>query len=509
MRTVVLLLVIPLLGSMGLASASAVPLPLVGPMDPTPRAPNAIQVAYEFELLPALDGFALSGHFRVREVAVAGQGVSAQAIRDGSDVARQEFEREFKAVVSRELAAAFIESKPVGTTLSFAYGASDLDADPYDPPIDVTMTARIPLTASLLGLHSAKFTEGSELAKAFLYSGGRAVIDRTIPVPAGFNTDFQVTVPEFLRISTIRDANATSISFPNDNTRGGADSQVRLLFALGLRAESIPENVLRGPTVRATFIAHDDTTLWMKALPWTSGEYSADLDLWIEVPSISAGYFGASPLPPNLKTSQYSADLVRVAVRERLVTAEDVHSFFAVLIEEGLREGFGESASIEMDKAAFRESVARPIGGVDGKTVEPLMIHAKAKLPLRADKMVMGSSVAQTLGTITGIPARFPVSNDGAWMLDLTLLYPEGVTVTVHDSAGFAEKVYAQERQGVHVLLAPGQKTDVTVHGRPGMDAAILAIGLLEIGMLTAGLVWLVFRVRRIGVTKRPWGPRP
>lgn len=509
MRLVVLLLLTPLLGSVAISSASAVPLPTSTPLDPTPRAPNAIDVLYKLELVSALDGFDLSGSFDVQEVAVAGRGVSAQAIRDGSPLARAEFEREFKAVVDRELAAAFIESKPVGTSLSFAYGTSDLDANPYQPPIRVDMNAHVPLTASLLGLHSAKFTEGSDLAKAFLYSGGRAVIDRSVAVPAGFNAQFEVRVPEFLHLSNTRLHNATSLTFPNDNTRGAVDATLRLLFAVGLRHEAVPANVLQGPTVRATFIAHDDTPLLVKAMPWTSGQYSADLDLWIEVPSLSAGYFGTSPLPSNLKTSHYSADLLRVAVRERLVTGDDVHAFFATLIEEGLREGFGESATITMDKQSFRESIAKPIGGTDGKTVEPIMIHANAVLPLRAEKMVMGSSLAQTLGSITGIPAQFPVSNDGAWMLDLTLLYPEGVTVGISDSAGKAEKVYAGERQGVHVLLGPGEKTDVNVHGRPAIDPAVLAIGLLEIGLLTAGITWLVLRARRLGVAKRPWAPRP
>ena len=509
MRTFVVLLLVPVLSSMATVSASALPLPLGPPMDPTPRAPNAIDVAYQFELLSTLDAFDLAGSFEVREVAVAGQGVSAQAIRDGSDVARKEFEKEFKAVVSRELAKSFADARPSATTLAFTYGVSDLDANPYNPPINVAMKTGVPLTAALLGLHAATSVDGSELAKAFLYSGGRAAIDRTIAVPAGFNTDFQITVPDFLRLSTTRSENASSVSFPNDNTRGGVDSQVRLLFSLGLRPEAIPANVLQGPTVRATFMAHDDTSLLTKSVPWTSGQYSADLDMWIEVPSLSAGYFGASPLPPNLKTSHYSADLLRVAVREQLVTAEDVHSFFAVLIEEGLREGFGESASITMDENAFHESVARPIGGGDGKTVEPILIHAQAKLPLRAEKMVMGSSLAQTLGTITGIPAKFPVSNDGSWILDLTLLYPEGVTVTVDDSAGVAEKVYANGRQGVHVVLAPGKATDVDVHGRPGFDVAVLAIGLLEIAMLTVGISWLVVRTRRLAMAKRPWAPRP
>src|SRR5688500_18391866 len=113
MRLAVLLLLTPLLGSVVMSTASAVPLLTSTPMDPTPRAPNAIDVVYELELLTALDAFDLSGSFEVSEVAVAGHGVSAQAIRDGSPLARAEFEREFKAVVERELAAAFIESKPV------------------------------------------------------------------------------------------------------------------------------------------------------------------------------------------------------------------------------------------------------------------------------------------------------------------------------------------------------------------------------------------------------------
>ncbi|HEX9817214.1 MAG TPA: hypothetical protein VGB18_09560, partial [Candidatus Thermoplasmatota archaeon] len=289
MRLVVLLLITPLLGTVAISSASALPLPTSTPMDPTPRSPNAIEVAYQLELLPALDAFDLSGSFDVLEVAVAGQGVSAQAIRDGSPLARAEFEREFKSVVDRELAAAFIESKPVGTSLAFDYGTSDLDANPYQPPIRVEMNAQVPLTASLLGLHSAKFTEGSDLAKAFLYSGGRAVIDRNVAVPAGFNAQFEVKVPEFLHLSNTRVHNATSLTFPNDNTRGTVDASLRLLFAVGLRQEAVPANVLEGPTVRATFISHDDTPLWMKTMPWTSGQYSADLDLWIEVPSLSAG----------------------------------------------------------------------------------------------------------------------------------------------------------------------------------------------------------------------------
>jgi hypothetical protein len=491
-------------------SVSALPWTLAAlPMDPTPRAPNAIDATYEFRLLSSLDAFELSGAFIVREVAVSGQGVSAQALREGTALVRAEFEQQFRDVVQAELKEAFSESPPVGTMLRFDYGTSNVDADPYDPPIRVQLAARILLTPALLGLHAAKATEGGELARAFLYSGGRAVIDRTVTVPAGFNAEFEVSVPDFLRLSDNEQQNASSLVFPHDNTRGSIESKLRILFAVGLQPGSVPTNVLQGPTVRATFIAQDDTPLWMKAVPWSAGRYSADLDLWIEVPSISSGYFGTSPLPPNLQASYYSADLLRVAVRERLVTADDVHTFFATLIEDGLREGFGESATIEMDQEAFRESVARPIGGADGTTVAPLLIHASAKLPLRADKMVMGSGIAQTVGTITGIPATFPVSNDGSWILDLTLLYPEGVTVDVADSEHLAQKVRSGDREGVHVLLHPGQSTDVKVHGRPPVDVAVLAIGLLEIGVLVAGITWLVTRARRIFAAKHPWAPRP
>src|SRR6185503_17348121 len=113
--------------------------------------------------------------------------------------------------------------------------------------------------------------------------------------------------------------------------------------AVALRSSEVPANVLLGPLVRATFLAHDDTPLWMAANPFTRGRYSADLDLWIEIPSLDTSYFGQSPLPANLHAARLSADLLRVAVAERLVPEADLEGFFADLIAKGLREDFGDS----------------------------------------------------------------------------------------------------------------------------------------------------------------------
>lgn len=505
MRFLVVLLFLPLLATTALPPATAAPVPSL-PGDPTPSAPNAVRVAFEFRLLDALDAFQVDARFEVREAELdAQQGLSAQAIRDAGPAVHEAFEAYVRDAFRTELENAFADAEPTGTQFRFRYGASDLDGNPYEPPILVEAAARVALTPALLGLTGARFTTGGELARSFLYSGGAVVINRSLAVPAGYDAEIAVSVPGFVRLDSARTANASRIVFPNDNSLGAAPRALKLAFVLGLRPEAVPGAVRDGPLVRATFVAHDDTPLWMKAIPFTPGRYSADLDLWIEVPSLKASYFGASPLPPNLRAERYGADLLRIAVRERLVTETDLHAFFADLITRGLEEGFGESARIEMDVDAFRQSVQKPLGSAN---VEPLLIHARAKLPLRSEKMVVGSALAQTFGSIAGIPASFPIENTGSWRLDLTLLYPEGTQVEVHDSLGRATKAASGDREGLRVVLDSGESTQLSVHGRPGWDPAVLALGLFEFALLAAGITWAAIRMHRARARRRPWAPR-
>ncbi|MBI2076898.1 MAG: hypothetical protein HYT80_00805 [Euryarchaeota archaeon] len=479
------------------------------PHDPTPQAPNAIDATYDVRVPTSLDALEVVVKLVVHEVQLEGnEGVPAQAIRDGGQPIRAAFEAAVAARMAKELKAAFPESTPGPVQLQVRYGDSDADENLYNPPILVEGASRVPLSPFMMGVTSTKATNAAELARAFLYSGGRISFDRPIAVPAGFNARVVVTVPEFLQLNAGQ-TNATRLVFPRDNSLGVTSQNLRLHFSLGLDPAHLPANVELGPKVRATFVAHDDTPLWMQLIPVSNGRYSADLDLWIELHSLPLEDFTASPVPGRIGLTHVSADLLRVAVRERLIYGDDLHAYFANLITESLKEGFGPAAQVRMDTAVFEESLAQKIGGADGQTVEPLLVHANAKLPLKSDKMVFGSAIARALGMIAGMPARFPIGNDGAWSLELTLLYPEGVGIDASDSLGRLQEVERDGREGFTLSLAPGEMTKVRVQGRPEFHVGLFVLGALEIGALLALGWWLTLKVQALRSRVRaPWAPR-
>lgn len=492
------------------ATAHALPLPASGlPGDPTPQAPLAVWVRFEVELLPGLDAFSVRTLALVQEAPVENaEGVPAQIIREGGPAVHEVFESRVQALLDAQLRDAFPGAEPSRTKWRVTYGQSDVDADPYKPGILVDTTSRIPLTAAALGIEGVGATSGPDLARAFFYSGGRVAISRSVPVPPGISATVALSVPSFLQMARPGSANASLLEFPRDNLQGARPQPLQLLFQLGARPEAVPANVREGPLVRATFVAHDDTPLWMQAFPLTHGRFSADLDLWIDLSSLPVSLFEEIPLPEGLELDVVSADLLRVAVRERLLSSEDLHAYFMILIQKSLRDGFGESVQVEFDSSAFQESVAQPIGSGKQGGVQPLQIHAAARVPLKSDKMLWASAIGRSVGMLGGLPTSFPIDNGGAWATELTLLYPPGIDVEARDSLGRLQEIRRGDREGFTLTLRGDEKTEVHVRGRVPFDPIVFALGLLEV-LALAFVAWrLIVKVRDLRRSKRfPWSP--
>jgi hypothetical protein len=471
--------------------------PVAPPGDPTPGSPNAVQTVYSVALRDGLDAFDIDIHLLVLEAEIyASQGTPAQAIRDGGPGVHALFEQAVKARVDQELRRSFSDTSPRLESISFDYGTSDLDADPYRPGVEVQARAVLPVTPSLLGVPVRGSASGADWARAFLYSGGLARIEHQISVPPGFDAARRIEVPSFLHLAAPGPQEGTSAAFFRNNSRGSVALPLRLLFELRLDPHLVPANVREGPIVHALLVADDETPLWLQAIPFTQGRYAADLDLRIELPSIPTSLFQRSPLPPHLRLQMLSADLMRAAVRDGVVNEPDVLAFFDTMITQSLQSDFGPSVKVRMDEGLFHEGLQARIGGADGKTVEPLWIHATSRLPLHGDRMLASSSVARSLGMITGTQGSFTVANAGDWGLELTLLYPKGADVHGRDSLGRLHEVHMGGRDGFMVALAHGEKTRVHLWGRPAFDAPSFATGLLELGVLLAAGLWIGRHVR-------------
>lgn len=501
-----------LIGLAALPAAQALPLAAPSPIlpsDPTPNAPYAAWVRFEVDLLPALDAFSVRTLALVEEAPLENtEGVPAQLIREGGPAAHQIFEERVQILLDAQLRAAFPGSAPVRTRWTVDYRQTDADPDPFKPGILVDTTSRVPVTPSALGIPGVSATTGPELARAFLYSGGRLEVSRSVQVPPGVSATVAVFVPPFLQLARSDGANATHLEFPRDNLQGARAQPLDLRFRLGAKDETMPQNVREGPLVRAAFLAHDETPLWMQAFPLTHGRFSADLDLWIDLSSLPASLFEDLPLPAGLELSTVSADLLRVAVRERLLSADDLHAYFALLIEKSLREGFGESVVVSLDPGAFEESVAAPLGSGTAAGVTPIRVHATAHLPLKSEKMLWASAIGRAVGMLAGMPASFPVDNGGSWSTELTLLYPPGVDIEVTDSLGRAQKIVRGDREGFLLTLRGDEKTEVHVKGQAPFDPVVFALGVLEI-LALAFVAWrLVTKVRELRRSRRfPWSP--
>lgn len=481
------------IGMLGLVPSAAAlglqPVENGTPGDPTPYSPNAIHARYNLGLKTSLDGFGVEIRLQVFEVELRGPaGVPAQAIRDAGPGVRQLFEDGVRDRVARELEAAFPGSRPLVSAVQFDYGASDADADPYRPAIEVVATADLPLSAALLGMPRSS-ESATDWARAFFYSGGSSRIERTLLVPPGFDAALRVQVPDGLRLASPGRNVGTSAEFTKNNMMGQAASPLYVRFEVGLLAEQVPQTVLDGPLVRATFYAEDVTPLWLQAVPFTSGRYAADLDLVIEIPSLSTGLFDHGLLPSNLALDHVSADLVRLAVRDGLVGEAELEGYFQAIIQSSLRAGFGPKVRVAMDSEAFRHSLDQPVGGPD---VRPLIIRAYSRLPIESNHMLASSAIARSLGMITGTSGGFDLSNGGDWRLEVTLFYPKGADVESRDSLGRLTEVQSEGREGFRVYLAQGETTHVNVWGRPGFAFDVFAIGILELGVLVAGGLWLV-----------------
>lgn len=479
-----------------------------GPIDdPTPSAANAVRAVFATEILDSLEGFEIHVDLEVFEMEIppAG-GHTASEVRAAPRPLQELFEGGVRATIEQEAKRVLPDADVSVRDLSFDYGAEDFDEDPYHPGIAIHALVRADFTPEFFGLPAGVSTPPSDLARAFLYSGGVYAITKELQVPAGYDVRHVVGVPEFLELQEPGTLGKGRLEFHKNNFNGAEPRAVRLDFNVRLREDALPANVLAGPLVRATFIVDDATPLWRQAVPFVAGEYVGDLDLEIQVHSLSSELFGTYPLPRQLGLSDISADLLRIAIDEGLVQRTDVQQFFENLIRRSLEQGFGEGIALGFDWATFDRTLNQGIGGADGRSVEPVVVRAQAVLPFESNKMLVSSSLGRLVSMTVGSSGSFELNNEGMWNAEYTVAYPEGVHVRVDDSAGIVEDMNWGAREGFHVYLEKGASTKVHVSGRSDPDPVVFSIGVLELGVLL-GAAWFLwkrfrgFRERRAAVS--------
>lgn len=489
------------------ASAALAPEGTAVNHDPTPKAPNAVRGTYTTQILDNLYGFLLIVDLEIFELEIPPTGGrSASEIRSTAGPLRELFEATVRDTILTEAQRVLPDARVQLQEASFDYSATNLDADPYHPPLGVHAVIQALFTPQFFGLPATVQTPAGEIARAFLYSGGTYELQKQVRIPPGFDLRYVVSAPSFLQLNGPHAEAENLVVFHGDNFLGSTPSNLVLNFGIQLRPESVPANVVSGPLVRATFLVDDATPVWKQLVPFTNGNYLGYLDLYIEVHSLDAGLFASYPLPPTLRLEDVSGDLLRMAIREDLVARQDVTYFFQELIERSLQDGFGEDITVDMDWAAFDQSLNQPIGGAGGRTVEPLVVHATAVLPFESNKMFVSSTMGRLVGMTFGMSGDFELSNDGMWNSDYTVAYPENVHVNVRDSEDLTHSMNWGSREGFHVYLAQGQSTHVYVDGRSDFDLLVFLAGVLEVLLLGLAGYALLRRYQRTRFARaHPW----
>jgi len=487
------------------APAAALAPPPLG--DPTPHANNAIHAVYSTRVLDSLEGFEIGVELRIHEVEFAPAGPHAAAeIRAAPEGLRALFEEYARAQILAEVSRVLPESRVGLAAFSMDYGLEDYDLDPYDPPIAIHALVHAAFTPAFFGLAATTHTSAAELARALLYSGGSYVLEKDLDVPAGYDVEHVVDVPGFLELWKPGAAATGRLVYHADNFDAALPDRVRLHFGIQLRPEGVPGGVASGPLVSATFIVDDATPVWKQSLPFLGGDYVGHLDLAIDVNSLDVSLFGSYPLPRQVHLSHVSADLLRVALRERLILQPDVEAFFEGLIRRSLEESFGPHVQLGFDWSALSRSLNEPVGGRDGKTVAPLAVRAHAELPFASNRMLVSSTLGRLVGMTVGTSGEFDLENDGLWDARYTVAYPKGVHVSVDDSSGRLTDENWGEREGFTVDLPRGSSTHVRVEGRSDFDATVFAIGLAEVALGALFLWSLCRRLRVLLLGKRAPG---
>jgi hypothetical protein len=474
--------------------AGATGAPATAPGDPTPFAPNAVHAVYSTRLLESLEGFEVQVDLRVHEVEVppAG-GRSASELRAAPEPLRALFEDQARSMILAEAARVLPQADVTLAGFAADYGLEDYDADPYHPPLELHALVRADFTPAFFGLPATTQTPSHDLARALLYSGGAYLLDKELDVPPGFDVRYLVEVPAPLELREPGAPPTARLDFRADNLDGLEAGHVRLGFAVRLREAAVPATVLSGPLVAARFTVDDVTPTWKQRVPFLGGEYVGALDLTIHVHSLEASLLGAYPLPREVVLRHVSADLLRIALRERLVLKPDVEAFFDGLIRRSLEEGFGPGVRLAFDWRALDASLNTPVGGPDGATVAPLLVRAQAVLPLKSNQMLVSSSLGRLYGMTVGTSGDFDLENDGLWDAEYAVAYPKGVHVRVRDSAGLVTDEDWGQRDGFRVRLDRGAHTRVHVEGRSDFQPDVFAAGLLDLALL-AGFLWSLCR---------------
>lgn len=472
-------------------AAAALPLGVSGPSlpalpgDPTPNAPEAIEADYSVLLRDDLSGFDVDIQLRVYEIDIGlAQSLPAQAVRDAPN--RDLFEEAVERRIAAELARTFPGANVALDHIAYDYGAFEADDDPYRPPIRIHATAEVDFTAAYLGLPALGDVRAETAASAFLESGGVYRFRESLAVAPGVAVRLVIDVPDRLTIHAAHGP-VDRLVAAYDNLANGTSRSMPVEFSVSLEPAHVSQSVWRGPLVRIGFDVEDHTSLLRQSVPFAPGRFDGRLDVRIEVTSLEGRFFENYPLPETLSLDHMSADVLRVAFQAGLVRSADVEAFFERLVTRGIQNAFGNQTVVEFDHAAFAHSAQAPIGGADGRTVAPLVVHATSAVPVKVEDNLVASSMARGIGML--IPSRdgFELENNGLWDLEYTIVYPSTLDVTASDPDGRVENLEIDGRDAVRIHLPRGATADVSLVGRAHFDAAVFAIQTAELGLVGFG----------------------
>lgn len=348
--------------------------------------------------------------------------------------------RAFVADVERTVETRFAEAAAksfpgaslatVAARLDTATMARANGPDAYQPPVRITLEAELDYPLDGLGF------PGLTLAKAdaALATGARIDTQFTLTALAGWNATYRVTMPERIVFESVSGGNASedrgsaTWSFDNWLSSMEADGAQAITFA-GRDASRHDE---RDASVD---VQVDMRTIDLDLLGATRGDYGTvhvDIGLVVLVDAIELPPAMRGRLPSTVHLTHIGADGIRIALRDGLLTAEELEETSDTLVAKA-----GEAASRALGRrvtvvGGFEPSSLAPEGiGTGGEPGPPVVFSARTSLVYPLKRSTAGAAAA-----VFTFTQEFELERVESFPTTYSIGLPRGLVATGIDAPG-------------------------------------------------------------------------
>lgn len=434
--------------------------------DPWPRLPERVdaEISASFRNLTAIS---IRADLHLRKATLDDQTLSAGDIRAiwagerASPQSREAFVAQLEDMLKARLEAILDGAFPgsaIAITRSSVVPASLNGTGDYDPPVDVRAEAAIAATLSDLGIASTRLNVTESTIQAILEMGAEIAWRIPIVAPPGWDLTLAASVPEqwaVLRAEGGAVAGASAAAFRVANGEDPTDRRLEALIAV--RQADAPTH--QGPD--ASVAVHVDMRdvqgiAFPGVLSGNLGSLRMEIGVDARLRVVAVPDDVTAKLPSGVTLAYLNSDAFRIALREGILTAQDVDRF-----EQEFRSQFAERI------VAIFGGEARPTGGLDRNTLAASFINVPAD---GSPPISFGAkaSVSKDLSRRAGSAAvfyTFAQTFDLAPFRDLpttyTIVFPRGLAVTDVTAPGADPRVTSENGRDV-VTLTPQETVRVT-----------------------------------------------